>query len=205
MPDPKPIHRDPDKAEAILQAALREFAEHGFHATDVQVVADQADVGKGTVYRYFDSKEGLFRAVAAAGLDRLEEEFTRLIASDLPFFEMVQQMGQAYASVYARDPEYAAIVIQEIAELRGAAPDTHQIYRERYRERDEALIRRAIDEGVLRPVDPGRMLLAIGDAIYGVVLRAALERRMDRVGDDIAYLLDLLFDGIRTTDAGADS
>ena len=53
---------DPGKRQAILEQAIRTFAELGFRGADVQVIADRAGVGKGTVYRYFHSKEDLFWA-----------------------------------------------------------------------------------------------------------------------------------------------
>ncbi len=47
------------KREAILVAALRLFSERGFHGTTVPDVAKAANVGAGTVYRNFESKEAL--------------------------------------------------------------------------------------------------------------------------------------------------
>jgi AcrR family transcriptional regulator len=44
------------RREEILAAATRIFAQLGYRNTDVQIVADQLKVGKGTVYRYFPSK-----------------------------------------------------------------------------------------------------------------------------------------------------
>ena len=44
----------------------------GFRGTDVQVIADRAGVGKGTVYRYFRNKEDLFWAATYEVLMRLE-------------------------------------------------------------------------------------------------------------------------------------
>src|SRR5262245_36435333 len=61
------------KAE-ILDAAARTFAANGFAATDVQVIADRLGVGKGTVYRYFPTKEALFLAAVEAGLRELDAE-----------------------------------------------------------------------------------------------------------------------------------
>jgi AcrR family transcriptional regulator len=54
---------DPDKREAILDAALELFGERGFHGTAVPQVAERAGVGAGTIYRYFESKEALVNAV----------------------------------------------------------------------------------------------------------------------------------------------
>ncbi|SES02765.1 TetR/AcrR family transcriptional regulator [Halopseudomonas bauzanensis] len=46
-----------DKRSAILQAALKVFAEGGVNGVPMPVVAQEANVGTGTIYRYFESKE----------------------------------------------------------------------------------------------------------------------------------------------------
>lgn len=46
-----------DKRSAILQAALKVFAEGGVNGVPMPVLAQQANVGTGTIYRYFESKE----------------------------------------------------------------------------------------------------------------------------------------------------
>ncbi len=51
------------KRDAILQAALRLFAEQGFHGTAVPEVSAAAGVGAGTIYRYFENKEALVNSV----------------------------------------------------------------------------------------------------------------------------------------------
>lgn len=52
-----------DKRRRILDAALRTFAERGFHGTSVPEVAVGAGVGTGTLYRYFEHKEALVNEV----------------------------------------------------------------------------------------------------------------------------------------------
>ena len=51
-------------------AAALVFAQHGYGNTDVQFVADALHMGKGTVYRYFPSKEALVFPHRAERLDR---------------------------------------------------------------------------------------------------------------------------------------
>lgn len=51
------------KRDAILQAALKLFAERGFHGTAVPEVSTAAGVGAGTIYRYFENKEALVNSV----------------------------------------------------------------------------------------------------------------------------------------------
>lgn len=62
-----------DKRRRILDAALRTFAERGYHGTTVPEVAQAARVGTGTLYRYFDTKEQLVNEVYRDAKQRLRE------------------------------------------------------------------------------------------------------------------------------------
>ena len=56
-----PIIVDKEKKKKfILEAALRVFAKKGFYCTAMSEIARAADIGKGTIYEYFPSKEKLF-------------------------------------------------------------------------------------------------------------------------------------------------
>lgn len=46
-----------EKRALILNSALRLFADRGFYATSIRALADEADISKGLVYNYFESKE----------------------------------------------------------------------------------------------------------------------------------------------------
>lgn len=64
------------RCEAILKVAAGLFARHGYTATDVQWIADALRISKGTVYRYFPSKEKLFLAAVERGIHRLHGPLT---------------------------------------------------------------------------------------------------------------------------------
>ena len=49
----------PNKRDQILQSALALISKNGFHGASVAAVAKAANVGMGTIYRYFDNKENL--------------------------------------------------------------------------------------------------------------------------------------------------
>jgi AcrR family transcriptional regulator len=57
--------------QAILSAALNEFATHGFHDASLNRVIDAAGISKGSMYYYFDSKEDLYAHVTRVELERL--------------------------------------------------------------------------------------------------------------------------------------
>jgi TetR/AcrR family transcriptional regulator len=50
------------KRARILEAAMRQFAERGYHATRIEDIATELSIAKGSVFQHFGSKEGLFLA-----------------------------------------------------------------------------------------------------------------------------------------------
>lgn len=77
-----------DKREAIMTAALELFVERGFFGTAVPEIADEAGVGAGTIYRYFDSKEALVNA-----LYRQEKQlFAERVLHDFPTTTIAREL-----------------------------------------------------------------------------------------------------------------
>jgi AcrR family transcriptional regulator len=52
-----------NKRDDILTAAIKLFAERGYDGTTVPMIADNAKVGAGTIYRYFENKESLVNSL----------------------------------------------------------------------------------------------------------------------------------------------
>ena len=50
------------KRARILETAMRQFAERGYHATRIEDIATELSIAKGSVFQHFGSKEGLFLA-----------------------------------------------------------------------------------------------------------------------------------------------
>ncbi|MCM3884362.1 TetR/AcrR family transcriptional regulator [Frankia sp. R82] len=64
------------KREAILEAAMRVFAQDGYPAAGIDRIATLAGVSKPTVYNHFDDKESLFRTVMRDGARRSATKIT---------------------------------------------------------------------------------------------------------------------------------
>jgi AcrR family transcriptional regulator len=73
MPRPRFHKLPPDQQQAILRAALAEFAAHGFNAASLNRIIHTAGISKGSMYYYFDGKEDLYAHVARVELGRLFE------------------------------------------------------------------------------------------------------------------------------------
>jgi TetR/AcrR family transcriptional regulator len=72
------------RRQEILDAARQEFQERGVHRPTVDDVAARAQVSKGTIYLYFDSKEEILAVLLLEGLDRLVGQMSAALNSDPP-------------------------------------------------------------------------------------------------------------------------
>src|SRR5204863_4834383 len=72
---PRQLLSRPERQAAILRGAATAFARTGYAATSMEDVAAASGITKLIVYRHFDSKEELYRAVLQQVSDRLAEEF----------------------------------------------------------------------------------------------------------------------------------
>ncbi|GAA2983221.1 TetR/AcrR family transcriptional regulator [Lentilactobacillus parakefiri] len=66
----KRLPRDPKKEQAILEAAVVQFGKDGFNAS-TDKIAEQANVSKGSVFRYFDNKKELYVAAVKQAMATL--------------------------------------------------------------------------------------------------------------------------------------
>lgn len=189
------------KAE-ILAAAARTFAANGFAATDVQVIADRLSVGKGTVYRYFPTKEALFLAAVEAGLRELDDEVGALFGTpDLDPVELICRAVRTYFEFFRRRPEMAELFIQE----RAAFPHHHRpLYfatkddETRACQRGDLFDRLVVGKRI-RPMPADRFFAVIGDLLYGTILTNLLAGRPADPAAQANDVLDVVFHGVLTT------
>ncbi|NYH51463.1 MULTISPECIES: TetR/AcrR family transcriptional regulator [Nocardiopsis] len=104
--------RRAERREQILDAAKRAFARTGFTDTSLDDVAAEAGVSRVILYRHFESKGGMYRAVLDRALERLvarvgEGEFTD--ASIPAFLSAAAEDPDGFRLVFhhaAREPEF---------------------------------------------------------------------------------------------------
>src|SRR5262245_13954527 len=113
------------RCEEILDAAVKLFARHGYSGTDTQVLADELGVGKGTVYRYFSSKERLFLAAVDRCMRRLRQAVDERIAGIDEPLEQIAEAVRAYLTFVAENPDFVELLIQERAHFKDRKKPTY--------------------------------------------------------------------------------
>jgi AcrR family transcriptional regulator len=198
--------RDPDlearRRADILAVAGRVFADEGFAATDVQVIADRLGVGKGTVYRYFPTKEALFLAAVEAGLDELTAEMDRVLAEPgADGLGLIERAVRAYLGFFHRRPEMAELFVQERAAFKGRHRPLYFAEDQECDAKHAAFLERVMASGEVRRMPPERLFAVIGDLLYGTILTNLLSGRPADPDAQARDVLDVVLNGVRAAPA----
>lgn len=97
---------------ALLDAALKMFAERGVAATRMEDLTEEVDLGKGAFYNYFDSKVSLVGELLAEGIEKLDREFLEPVAPPDSVAERVALMARQHEAFFERYPEYLVLFHQ---------------------------------------------------------------------------------------------
>jgi AcrR family transcriptional regulator len=184
------------RQEEILDAAVKLFAEHGYADTDTQLLADKLGVGKGTLYRYFPSKERLFLAAADRAMYRLREVIDASIGGITDPLEQIAAAIRAYLAFFAEHPELVELLMQERAQFKDRKKPTYFVHREAQRERWRAFYRSLIAEGRIRDMPVERILDVLGGLVYGTMFTNYFTGGSKSPEAQAQEILDVIFHGI---------
>src|ERR1043165_3228995 len=109
-----------DRREQVLDAAVHEFAEHGYHAARTASIAARAGISQPYIYALFKDKKHLFLACQDLVDERVRAAFAAALRpADSPA-EVLRQLGLGYRE-YLRDTDLQRCRMQGYA----AAADPH--------------------------------------------------------------------------------
>ena len=132
------------KRTAMMQAAVRVFAEKGFYAATVRDIVHAADVAIGTFYFYFPDKETLFVHLYEETADFLLQTIYQAVNGKKEIREQIKHGIQAYINIAVFEP---AIIHLLLVGGVGAVPSL-TTKRNSFRERLLKIWQRPLDEAV---------------------------------------------------------
>ena len=107
---------------AVLDAALRLFAQQGYRATTIREIADDAGVSTGNVYHHFPDKETIFRELIDeyfAIADTQRFPFRRALGALVNFPENIEQLGFAARDSIRQYRDYNLLIYVDVIEFGG--------------------------------------------------------------------------------------
>src|SRR5882672_8694751 len=140
----------------ILEVAREAFARHGA-STSLDDIAKQADVGAGTLYRHFPTRDALLEAV-------YRTEVEKLAAAERKFAQTMPPIAalRAWMLLFVDYIATKQIIAPALNTLVGGPSKVHEASRAQITGAIHALVERAVDSGDIRgDLDPFDLLRAL--------------------------------------------
>ncbi len=167
--------------QAILQAALVEFAQEGLAGARMDAIADAAGVNKALLYYYFRDKDTLYGAILDSFFSTLVERIIKVCNQPGSAGERFLSYAKTHFDSVAESPYYAHIFMGELMSAgRGGSPHLDRIFA-RYMKPIGGcvlgLMQEGISSGEFRPVDPNQFLPSAIGSIVHFFLTAPLRQK----------------------------
>jgi AcrR family transcriptional regulator len=180
------------RADAIVDAAARVFAERGYHGASTQAIADVLGMRQASLYYYFASKEAALELVCEKGVDGFVETAEKITARrDAP----LARLGALIASHLAPNGskrDYVKVFINERRYLPDASRRRIGRKGRRIERSFEDVIRAGIEDGSIRADTDVRlaMLAILGMCNSVINWRAADQSEdLDRAATELGRLV----------------
>ena len=193
-----------DKArrqQGILEAAREVFFEKGIHQATVDDVAAQAEISKGTVYLYFQSKESILAHLLLEGLSILLSQLEAAYAPQEPLSaeQHLRQLVEAYWQYSQTYPDYFRLLMaldRGRFRERVAAEMYQQILTESTRGLELAAkaIRQGMDEGSFAADDSLLVAGVLWGALNGALTVMANPVRQEMIPVEPKAVFDATFE-----------
>ncbi len=188
LPDEKPTRgsrRKQRNRDRLIAAAASVMSRKGVDAATIAEITEEADLGFGTFYNHFESKELIVDAVLASGLEDLGNTLDRLTENiDDPALVLATALRHMLATA-DRDPIFAWFVLR--------MPDASTRLTQHFRHRAERDVGLGLQANRFTVRDPSSLGVALG----GMILEGMRAKLSGAATDDIdchlaAYALRLL-------------
>jgi AcrR family transcriptional regulator len=162
--------RSAELRERIFRASLDLFAKKGFAETTVEDITNAADVGKGTFFNYFPSKDHILLAFGEMQLGRLQATVEQAQNSSEPVSTFLKTLRARMTEEPARNPAIVRTILQahlSSAPVREAMGKNHA--------RAQALLTQFIELGqnrgdIRKDIQPTELAYVFRQMVFGTLL-----------------------------------
>lgn len=182
--------------KAILHAAVEQFSRKGFKETSVADIMNAADLGIGTFYNYFQSKEEILVQLMQEMVREIAEAINALRAANRPARELIET-GCCITARFLDENRYVLPLFLAAADKSGLPEGSGKESRvpsPGFKMLFERILREGQEQGEVRSDLPPEL---IAEMFHSVYQAAAFSKLAIPFQENVAMKTRLLLDGIR--------
>ncbi|KMY68372.1 TetR family transcriptional regulator [Desulfocarbo indianensis] len=187
--------------QEIFAAALELFAEKGYHNVSVNEIAERAEFAVGTLYKFFDNKESLYKSLMRERADRVHQALSKALEEGDDEIEKLRNYVRTKGSSFKED---APVVRLYLAETRGVnfnfEDDLHNDIRKQYEKVQQKLavvFKHGIQKKLFNKIaEPYLLAVTLNSIITGFLFLWLEQPEENMYPENPNTILDILFKGL---------
>ncbi len=191
-----PRRRRRDKREDILTAASTLFARFGFRKTTVDEIAQAARVAKGTLYKYFQSKEEVFNRVTRRESEQIFNKIRTAVEQADTRKDKIRTLARVKAEEIRKAVSFHQIAREVAQELWPILDSVRNDYTRQEAEMLRDIIIDGNKAGEFDVSNPELAACAVATVLKALELEWILDRNPEQLQQDVDQFIELLFRGI---------
>jgi len=188
--------------QEVIEAACRIFARQGYAATNVEDIAREAGIAKGTIYLYFKSKEEVFAAVLARDLEVLTNKTIEGMSAKTTFAGQLKVYLELRLAYIQHNQDFLKVYFSEFGRC-GSRPPLISELMDKLFWRSFEFMRQCLDHAIarkeIRPVPVESAAFAIFDLSRGFAERHLRGWAHLSLEEDLAFTHSLILSGLQNT------
>ena len=144
-------NKEGNKELDILEAAIKVFAEFGYHNARISQIARQAGIASGSVYLYYKNKEEVLASIFRNVWEQLYNEISRISdRKDLSSLDKIEFLIDVIFDIFSVNPSLAIVFVNEQIHLQ-KDPSLFKQHYDNFFRKGEGIIEEGIKNGSINP------------------------------------------------------
>ncbi|KMY68748.1 hypothetical protein AAU61_03815 [Desulfocarbo indianensis] len=178
-------------AQKIFVAARQCFFQHGYSKTSLTMIAEQAGVSRVTLYKYYKTKEEIFRAFGAIFLRERLEEFQELLERESDYWRRLERVMHSWV-VSPFEAMASDLIISDLMYA-------HKQISGDFRHSDQTLLTRFLESITQEADDTGQIdLIGTGlcsrevAGVISIMIRGLIDNGLSELRQGVAQIIKFL-------------
>lgn len=194
---PTRADRRTERRQRIVETGARLFADLGYAGCEMERVAADLGIAKGTLYLYFPGKQDLFFACVDLGMQQMQTAVRAATSTATEPFDVISRAIRAYLAFFDEHPYYVELLIQERANFKDRKRPTYFEHRDANRGPWRQLYADLIAAGKVRDDIPlEQMLDTLGNLCYGTMFTNLFIGRTVSLDEQFDAIMEIALRGI---------
>ena len=186
-----------ERKKQVIEEAARLFSARRFDEVLMDDIAQQAGVGKGTIYTYFADKEELYFAAVFDGISRLNQKLRSPADRRGDPEQELERMVRAIVSFFSQNRFFFRLMSREDGRSEGGKGENRKRWHEERRiqlEAIEAVLREGTEAGAFAVKNPRLEAAVLRDMVRSMMIHSGGTLGIDEM---VATIIRIFLRGVR--------